>query len=282
MKIHCLCLVRNEVDVIEPCLEEASRWADRIYVYDGASTDGTWEKVQAMASPCIVPWRSDAATFREGLRAQIFEAFRAEATPGDWWCQLNGDEFYAEDPRAFLASVPRHEHVVWGVNVQYYLTNEAAAGEPFTGDFRRDRERLRSYRAACAEPRFFRHRTRLVLARHGCLAAAPGRHLSAHAPFPPLSIPQSAANPGAARRSARRPRTRLRGMGSCKGKLLARKARPGRIAPSRPGRRRFHHRAGSRAPASGNPHSPRREAPDAWERALALRRLAYVWHRWFP
>ena len=43
MKIHAICLTRNEADVIEPCLLEAAQWADRIYVYDGASTDGTWE-----------------------------------------------------------------------------------------------------------------------------------------------------------------------------------------------------------------------------------------------
>jgi len=162
MKIHCICLVRNEADVIEPCLEEAAQWAARIYVYDGASTDGTWDRVQAMKSDRIIPWRSDDARFREGLRALVFEDFRRDAQEGDWWCQLNGDEVYVEDPRAFLQRVPAHEHVVWGLNVQYYLTPEDVAGAPFAGDFRTDRDRIRYYKAACAEPRFFRYRQRLV------------------------------------------------------------------------------------------------------------------------
>ena len=161
-KIRAICLVKNEADCIEECLSEALAWCDRIFVYDGASTDGTWDKVRAMASDRIVAWRSDDAVFREGLRALVFEDFRREAQAGDWWCQLNGDEFYVEDPRAFLAAVPRHEHVVWGVNLQYYLTPEDVDGAPFTGRFAEDRERIRYYKAACAERRFFRHRPGLV------------------------------------------------------------------------------------------------------------------------
>lgn len=161
MKIHAICLTKNEADVVAECLTEAARWCDRIYVYDGASTDGTWEKVQALASDKIVAWRSDGAVFREGLRAEVFDAFKHEVDEGDWWCQLNADEFYVEDPRAFLSAVPRRHHLVWGVNVQYYLTAEDVQGAPFSGEFRRDRERIRRYRVDCAERRFFRHRRRL-------------------------------------------------------------------------------------------------------------------------
>jgi glycosyltransferase involved in cell wall biosynthesis len=161
MKIHAICLLRNEADVVEPCLRAAEKWADRIYLYDGASTDGTWEKVQAMKSDRIVPWRSDGKVFREGLRAEVFAARRLESAEGDWWCQLNADEFYVEDPRDFLAAVPRTDHVVWAVNVQYYFTHEDIAENLITGDFEKDRGRLRYYSAACAEPRFFRYRERL-------------------------------------------------------------------------------------------------------------------------
>jgi hypothetical protein len=161
MKIHAICLLRNEADVVESCLREAAKWADRIYLYDGASTDGTWGKVQAMESERIVPWRSDSAVFREGLRAEVFADRRAESEEGDWWCQLNADEFYVENPRDFLASVPASDHVVWAVNLQYYITHEDVAEGEFSGDFPKDRERLRHYAAACAEPRFFRYRKRL-------------------------------------------------------------------------------------------------------------------------
>ena len=162
MKVRAICLARNEADVIESCLREAERWCDRIFVYDGASEDGTWEKVQALAGPAIVPWRSDPAPFREGLRSEVFAAFRDEAEPGDWWCQLNADEFYVTDPREVLAAVPAHEHVVWAINVQYYLTPEDLRPGFPSGDFKRDREGMRWYLPAGLEPRFFRHRDRLA------------------------------------------------------------------------------------------------------------------------
>ena len=161
MRIHAICLTRNEADVIGHCLGEAAQWADRIYVYDGASDDGTWELVQRMKSERIVPWRSDDAVFREGLRAEVFADRRGDAREGDWWCQLNADEFYVENPREFLAAVPSADHVVWAVNLQYYLTHEDLTEGEFSGDFSTDRGRLRHYAAACAEPRFFRHRDRL-------------------------------------------------------------------------------------------------------------------------
>jgi len=163
MKIRSICLTKNEADVVEECLTDAARWSDRIYVYDGASTDGTWEKVQAMAAQNgrIVAWKSDGCVFREGLRAEVFNAFRDECADGDWWCQLNADEFYVQDVRQFLAGVPKSEHVVWGLNIQYYLTPKDVEGEPFAGEFHRDRDRIRYYKAACAERRFFRHRAGL-------------------------------------------------------------------------------------------------------------------------
>lgn len=161
MKIHSICLTKNEADVVEQCLLEASRWSDRIYVYDGASTDGTWEKVLTMKSDRIVPWKSDGAVFREGLRAEVFNAFRDEVAEGDWWCQLNADEFYVQEPDAFLQGVPKSEHVVWAVNLQYYITDTDLQESALTSSFSENRPKLRYYRAECQERRFFRHRKRL-------------------------------------------------------------------------------------------------------------------------
>ena len=161
MRIHAICLAKNESDVIGPCLDEASRWADRIYVYDGASEDGTWELAKERAGPVIVAWRSARSVFREGLRAEVYAAFRDEAQPGDWWCMLDADEFYIDDPRAFLGAVPDGEHVVWGMRAQYYLTPADLEPGALTGEFERDRERLRWFLPNGPEPRFFRHRDRL-------------------------------------------------------------------------------------------------------------------------
>jgi glycosyltransferase involved in cell wall biosynthesis len=161
MRIFAICLTCNEADVVGACLQAARAWCDRILVYDGGSTDGTWEIVQRLADDVIVPWRSEKQVFREGLRAEVFNAFRAEARAGDWWCQLNADEFYVEEPRSFLSRVPKSEHIVWAVNLQYYLTPEMLAEAELSGVFERDRPRFRHYDAPTAERRFFRHRARL-------------------------------------------------------------------------------------------------------------------------
>lgn len=166
MKIFALCVVKNEGDIIEECLRAASEWADRIFVFDGQSTDGTWEKVLAMKSDKIVPWRQDGKVFQESLRAEIFNAFRHEANEGDWWCSLDADEFYIENPRRLLATVPAWQHVVWGVAVEYYLTHDDVAQLDFTLPMREFLPTIRHYRAENAEPRFFRYRPDMIWSEH--------------------------------------------------------------------------------------------------------------------
>ena len=51
MKIHGLCLVKNEADVLQETLVSALHWCDdHIYVFDNGSNDGTWELVQELAN----------------------------------------------------------------------------------------------------------------------------------------------------------------------------------------------------------------------------------------
>jgi hypothetical protein len=160
-KIHCILLTKNEEDIIELCLRESSKWAHRIYVYDGASVDGTWEKVQAMAGDVIVPWRSEDRVFQEHLRRDVFEAFKAEVRPGDWWLQLNADEFYVEDPSSFLDRVDRASQVVWGNSIEYYLTDVDVQNLDFGRPVADVLAALKYYRIFNSERRFFRHRARL-------------------------------------------------------------------------------------------------------------------------
>ena len=112
-KIHCIVLCKNEADVINVCLSEAIKWADYIYVYDGGSTDGTWESLKELNHPGIIPWKQDPKVFREGLRAEVFNKFRHQSSKGDWWLQLNIDEFYVGNSKAFCCRVPRGQDLVW-------------------------------------------------------------------------------------------------------------------------------------------------------------------------
>jgi len=123
-RILGMCVVKNEADIIEECLLSAQKWCDRIFILDNGSNDGTWEIVQKMRNECIVPWKQDARPFRDPLRGLLFNAFHDEVRPNDWWCRLDADEFYIDEPRKFLSGISRFHRVVWGLAIEYYLTQE--------------------------------------------------------------------------------------------------------------------------------------------------------------
>src|SRR5689334_2374515 len=129
MRIRALSLVKNEADIIAHNLKAASEWCDAIYVFDNGSADGTWEIVQAMAGSieAIVPFKQDSKPFSDSLRQEIFAHFRDAARPGDWWCILDADEYYVDDPRAFLGRVPDMYRSVWPQLYTYLFTEDDAA-----------------------------------------------------------------------------------------------------------------------------------------------------------
>jgi hypothetical protein len=164
MAIHGLCIIKNEADIIEQTLRAASTWCDHIYVFDNGSSDGTWEIVHRLASELaqIVPFKQDPQPFNDSLRGDILRAYKDRARSGDWWCILDADEFYVDDPRRFLAKVPSRCLAVWPQKYVYLFTDKDAAA------FDQDPERfdrglpiqdlLRHYvRDTYSELRFFRH-----------------------------------------------------------------------------------------------------------------------------
>ncbi|RYD51969.1 MAG: glycosyltransferase [Sphingobacteriales bacterium] len=163
MKIYALSVVKNEADVIEANLKAASKWADKIFVLDNGSTDGTWEKIQALADDIITPWKQDPQPFRDSMRSQLFNEFRHIAQPGDWWCmRLDADEFYYDDPRTFLKQVPGAYHYVCAGFVQFQLTREDLNSHHFTGRFEEDRPYICHFvKQLWVESRFVKHRERL-------------------------------------------------------------------------------------------------------------------------
>jgi hypothetical protein len=173
-KIHCVALTKNEVDVAGLCLAEAAKWADHIYVYDGASTDGTWEAVKSLKNPQIIPWKQDGKVFKEGLRAEVFNEFRHLSSEGDWWLQLNVDEFYPESPRSYFSRVPSACNFVWGTNVEYYLTSKDVRELNFDQSFEDLQPQFRYYKVFWSEPRAFRYRSRLVWSTDAAWPKHPG------------------------------------------------------------------------------------------------------------
>src|SRR5204862_7693135 len=156
MAIRALSLVKNEGDIIAHNLRAASRWCEAVYVFDNGSTDGTWDIVQELARtiPQIVPFKQDAKPFSDSLRQEMFDRYRKAARIGDWWCVLDADEFYVDDPRLFLSRVSPLYRSVWP-QLYTYLFTEADASRSTDAPAP---ERLRHYvLGEYSEPRFVRH-----------------------------------------------------------------------------------------------------------------------------
>ena len=165
MKIYSLLLVKNEADIIASILKAAAQWSDKVIVMDNGSTDETWEIVQQLATeyPQIIPFAKDDQAFQIGLRAVMFDAFKSELTASDWWCiRLDADEFFVENPRDFLATIPKRYKQVCKASIDYCLTHEDVEEYTFTGDFEQDKHKIRYYQPyTWAELRFLRHSKKL-------------------------------------------------------------------------------------------------------------------------
>ena len=129
MQIFALSISKNEADILEQCFDAAKVWANRIFAVDNGSSDDTWALIERMAASDdrVVALGCWPEPFSESLRGEIFEQARNAGSHGDWWCRLDADEFYVDDPRSFLASVPRNRSRVWSSSFEYYFTDLDAA-----------------------------------------------------------------------------------------------------------------------------------------------------------
>jgi len=168
MKIFCVCLVKDEADIIAQTLTAALRWADAIYVFDNGSTDGTWELVLALAQRYskIVPYKSDPITFHDSLRREPFLKYSKYCQNGDWWCRIDADEIYVHDPRLFLTKIPPYYQIVWATSLQFYLTDvdmKIFDKKPeIYGDDVPVEYKIRYYKSDWSEARFFRYDRDLI------------------------------------------------------------------------------------------------------------------------
>ena len=165
MNIFGICLVKNEADIIKETLVSASRWCDKIFVYDNGSDDNTWEIVNSMAKDIttIVPFLSRNKPFSEALRSEVFNHYRNQSEDGDWWCRLDADEIYIDNPRKFLETQCHNCHVVWAIHLQYYFTDIDLMNIENDRNYLNQNiaNRLKYYIANASEPRFFKYRQRL-------------------------------------------------------------------------------------------------------------------------
>ncbi len=162
MKIYAICVEKNEADIIQYTLKRALEWADKIIVYDNGSTDGTWEIVKGFNNSKIVPFRHDNRPYSDGLRAEIFNAFKHELADGDWWVILDGDEEYEQNPRQFIQNQKSYFHHINGRKIDFCFDLMKIDELLFIGNFESDRHLFNFYTPEVwSEPRAIKHRRKL-------------------------------------------------------------------------------------------------------------------------
>lgn len=164
MNIFAICLIKNEEDIIRYALYEGLKWASFIFVYDNGSDDQTWQIVQELAKnePRIVPFKTESKPYHDGLRGEVFNAYKSMAKKGDWWAILDSDEFFMEDPKLFLRKVPFWYHKVKIRRYEYLVTKEDVCELNFINQFPEAIEILKYYDPQVnSEVRFMRHRNML-------------------------------------------------------------------------------------------------------------------------
>ncbi len=151
-------LVKNEADIVASVLKDAEKWADKIFILDNGSTDGTWEIINSLKDDVITPWKQDFGAYHYGLRADVYNEFKDLAQPGDCWCfKLDADEFYYDNHRELLYKLQKKDGLVAKKSLDYYLCEEDCTSYNFTGNFEKDRTFIKHVRNSCwAEPRFFK------------------------------------------------------------------------------------------------------------------------------
>ncbi len=91
--------------MIVEVVRHAATFCDKIVHLDNCSTDGTWELVgelEAEDPDRFVRLRQFDEPFYDGIRAEVYNAYRDELGDG-WWMMLDSDEMMDHDPRPLLA-----------------------------------------------------------------------------------------------------------------------------------------------------------------------------------
>ncbi|OQA25939.1 MAG: hypothetical protein BWY59_01569 [Verrucomicrobia bacterium ADurb.Bin345] len=161
MKIYGISVVQNEGDIIRESLEWALRFCERIWIWDLASTDNTWDILQQMRSDRIVAERREGISFVNSVRGLVFQTARDQIGENNWIYALDADEFVVGDPKSVLASAEQEGAAVvraWQINffpTRGDLVRLASMGENAWATIPLN-ERLRHYRVEWLEPRFVR------------------------------------------------------------------------------------------------------------------------------
>ncbi|MFT5278298.1 MAG: glycosyltransferase involved in cell wall biosynthesis [Glaciecola sp.] len=160
MKLNAICIIKNEVDIIADTLDYALAFCDTIYIFDNASTDGSWEIICAKAAqdPRIVIAAHTDEIYRNQFRNRVYNMSNHKFSADDWWYILDADEMLVEDPRPMLVkAMQRNKNQMRVWQAQFYFTDNDLAVYDKEDKSLPVPERRRYYRINWREPRFFRN-----------------------------------------------------------------------------------------------------------------------------
>lgn len=160
MKLNAICIIKNEVDIIEDTLNNALAFCDTIYVFDNDSDDGSWELIceKALKDSRIVIAGHTDEVYRNQFRNRVYNMFSHNFTASDWWYILDADEMLIEDPRPMLLKATKrnkNQMRVW--QAQFYFTDNDLRVYDNEDKSLPVPQRRRYYRINWREPRFFRN-----------------------------------------------------------------------------------------------------------------------------
>lgn len=149
-------VVKNEADIIEYTINRALNWASYIVIMDNNSSDETTDIIKRLSArnEKIIFWGRYEGAFRDSLRAIVFNDYKHLSKPGDWWCRLDADEIYIDNPLDFIAEANSCgvDHI-YSASFQYYLTkNDSILLEETPSEFAP--ERYSYYKCDWSEIRF--------------------------------------------------------------------------------------------------------------------------------
>ncbi|MDY6986985.1 MAG: glycosyltransferase family 2 protein [Thermodesulfobacteriota bacterium] len=162
VRIHCLCIAKDEEDILGEVIQDAANWADNIFIADNGSEDRTVDVIHEMEL------RFSQVTFlgildepfTNEIRGKMFNMVKNVSQLGDWWCRLDADEIYIDNPRRFLGELPGHADIVMSSHFNFYFTErdiEKYNEDPEYFLSLPVVERLRYYHNNWSENRFVKH-----------------------------------------------------------------------------------------------------------------------------
>ncbi len=153
MNIYCLMTVKNEIDILPDVIDSALHWANKIIILDNNSNDGCIEYIQKISNEDerIIFWGVYKGPFTDAIRQRVFQDYKHIANVGDWWCRLDADEIYIDNPRVFLEDLNHRVDYVKCASFQYYLTEDMV-----TPGIDKNYKDLSHYKCNWSEIRFFK------------------------------------------------------------------------------------------------------------------------------